>query len=732
MQRATSTSVLGNFNDTKFTHSGVTSTFFKQGESFMVRTDAADGTLKDFKVEYTFGVYPLQQYLIETNPGQLQALSIFWDARAAAEGGQRWEHLYPAEKIPAEDPLHWTGRLQNWNTMCAACHSTDLRKNYDATTNRFARTWKDINVACEACHGPASNHLRWAQALSGTSQGRAPPSTATSQMQANAPNATSQARTATRALPNSGFTTHLSHEDSGAQAWHFASRDDRIATFTGATRSPDRMEVCFPCHSRRSQLTEPAAQGATNFLDGYMPAVLDEGLYQADGQILDEVYEYGSFQQSRMHQRGVICSDCHNPHSLKLRHEGNGVCAQCHSPAAFDTPAHHHHPANKAAPLCADCHMPQRRYMVVDMRRDHSIRVPRPDLSLTHGTPNACDQCHANKGLKWQADAVARWFGKPSRPLPPLLATTNKDAKAAARSIREGATDTTLPAIVRATFASRLEGQTGDNARTALESALHDDNALVRATAAKSLAAWPAEIRVAPLTPLLEDQVRAVRIEAARALADVPESALSTQQQTARHTAERELIAAELANAERPEAHHNLAAHYMRQGDATKAESSLRTALRLDPWFIPAYVNLADVLRASDRDADAESLLTEARRRSPKSAAVAHSLGLLKVRTGDMKSALELLGAATRLAPEDARFGYVYAIGLQSAGRSTPALRELERVRRQAPADEAVLFALASIHRDLGHRAEALRWVQELLSINPQHADGQALRLSLR
>src|SRR5690606_31251824 len=108
-------------------------------------------------------VYPLQQYLIELPQGKLQALSIVWDSRPQEAGGQRWYHLYPDEKIEAGDELHWTGINQNWNFMCADCHSTNLQKNYDLASSTYNTTWSDMDVGCEACHGPGSNHIALAQ-----------------------------------------------------------------------------------------------------------------------------------------------------------------------------------------------------------------------------------------------------------------------------------------------------------------------------------------------------------------------------------------------------------------------------------------------------------------------------------------------------------------------------------------------------------------------------------------
>src|SRR5262245_5255049 len=164
MQMASEATVLGDFGDRRLSHAAITSTFFRRGGKFMIRTDGPDGKLADFEIKYTFGLRPLQQYLIELPGGRLQALSIAWDARSREAGGQRWFHLYPNERIDFRDELHWTRRQQNWNYMCADCHSTNVRKNYDAAADRYATTWSEINVACEACHGPGSLHVSRAEA----------------------------------------------------------------------------------------------------------------------------------------------------------------------------------------------------------------------------------------------------------------------------------------------------------------------------------------------------------------------------------------------------------------------------------------------------------------------------------------------------------------------------------------------------------------------------------------
>jgi hypothetical protein len=163
MQHVSDNSVRGDFNDASFDYYGVHSRFFRKDGKYLVETDGADGSLATFEVKYTFGVDPLQQYLVEFPDGRLQALSLAWDTRPREQGGQRWFHLYPNEQIKHDDVLHWTKLNQNWNFMCAGCHSTGVHKNYDATNDRFATTWTEISVGCEACHGQGSVHVTWAR-----------------------------------------------------------------------------------------------------------------------------------------------------------------------------------------------------------------------------------------------------------------------------------------------------------------------------------------------------------------------------------------------------------------------------------------------------------------------------------------------------------------------------------------------------------------------------------------
>lgn len=706
MQPANEQTVLGDFANARFTHRGVTSTFFRRDGKFFVHTDGPKGKLRDFEVTHTFGITPLQQYLVPFPDGRLQALGIAWDTRPKAQGGQRWFHLYPKETLRPSDPLHWTGREQTWNYQCAECHSTDLRKNFDAAQNRYATTWAELTVSCEACHGPGSAHVAWAE-----------------KRPSGAPKAPSG---------TTGFVVRLGRDEG---SWVMKDRQHGIAEWSGAPRSTAEVDACARCHARRRPITDPYPYGRP-FLDTHVPALLDTVLYHADGQILEEVFEYGSFVQSRMFRRGVTCSDCHEPHGLGLRAAGNGVCAQCHLTAKFDTPDHHRHKPGSDAARCVTCHMPERTYMVVDPRRDHSFQVPRPDLSAAVGTPNVCSRCHRDRPPKWAAKQIVRWYGPASharRPhFAPALDAGRRGLVTAGKALAVVATDQDQPGIARATALALLPEYLSPASLPAVETAINDVDPLVRSTALAAIETLPPTEQVRLAAPGLRDPVRAVRLAAAHALAGVPRQTLSAEQQANFDSTLAELIASETVNADRPEAHLNLANLYMRLGRAADAEAELRTALALDPRFVPALVNLADLLRALGRDADGERALERALRVAPDSAETLHALGLLRVRQGRRAEAVALLRRAAQRQPDSTRFAYVYAVALYGTGDPAGAIAVLEETHKRRPADRDVLTALVSYLRERGDSRGALRYAERLATLTPGDREVRSLVESLR
>ena len=674
MQPATSSTVLGDFDNASFTQYGVTSVFYKQGGRFFVKTEGESGELQEFEIGYAFGFYPLQQYLIDFSVGRKQALSIAWDSRPAEEGGQKWFHLYPDEKISANDVLHWTKPSQNWNTMCAECHSMNLQKNYNVDNATFDTTWTDIDVSCESCHGPGSNHVNWAKRVPGWN----------------------------------------SMQESLGLLLHLDERKDVFWQTDPTSGKPVRselkvtdkeIEICARCHSRRSPISENYAYGE-RLMDHYLPRTLDAGMYHDDGQIEDEVYVYGSFRQSKMYQAGVTCSDCHEPHSNELKLPGNTVCLQCHETKTFSQASHHFHDTKGPGAICADCHMPTKDYMVVDPRHDHSMRVPRPDLSEKFDTPNACTNCHLDKSAGWAADKVRTWYGRDAKGFQgytAVLSAARAGESSASYQLAELIRDTSSPEIARATALIELGPALSLQTIDVLPLALSDADPAVRTAAVSILDRTPYNVRARLGFPMLEDPVRMVRIAAARVLAAIPIGDLDPERRALLTRVGNEYIAAQMASAERPEAWTNLGNFYVAKRDWRKAIEVYRKAIETDPVFVPSYTNLADLYRVLGDETNAEKVLQEGLVWNEDDATIHHTLGLSLVRQGRIDEALIELAIPTGRAINNPRFVYVYAVALNSTGKTMDAINALTSAHDQYPNDQDILQALISFNRELGN-----------------------------
>ena len=705
MQPANAKTMLGNFEDVLFEHRGVKTRFFRRDSKYLVETQGADGAQHEYEVAYTFGVIPLQQYLIGFPDGRYQALTVAWDSRPQEQGGQRWFHLYPNEDIPPGDELHWTAPAHNWNFACAECHSTRLRKHYDAAADTYATRWSEIDVACEACHGPAKRHVAAATATGEDSTADYP--------------------------ADHGLVVKLG----GPGEWGFEA-DTSTAKLAKPGGGAAEVELCGRCHARRSQLSEDYVHGKP-LADTHRLQLLTQRYYHVDGQILDEVYVYGSLRQSLMHQAGVTCSDCHEPHSLKLRAEGNGVCASCHLASTYNLPEHHHHPADSAGAQCVECHMPSRTYMVVDPRHDHSMRIPRPDLSQALALPNACTQCHTDQTNQWAEDAIKGWYGKDSKPGHQRYARVLNAAREGKAGAGEGlsalALDESAPAIARATALQELTDFLQPQSLPAVQAGLTATDPLMRRTAIEVLQAVDVAARWPLVSPLLADPVLGVRVAAASVLSDVRAQDIEDPVlRTALEQAFEEYVSWQQLNTDRVEHWVNLAEFHFKQGQLAKAEKAFAEARRRNARFVPLYVNQADIYRALGREEDGERVLREGLKAVPEAANIQHALGLLLIRTGRREDAMIFLEEAYRRARENPRLGYVYGVALDSAAQHQRAIEVWTSVVERHPNDREALRVLAMALYKTGKHARALRHAEHLVVLSPEDPTARQLVAVLR
>ena len=660
MDVADDVTVLGDFNDAVVEFHGITSRFYRKGDKFFVHTQGPDGKMSDFEITYTFGWYPLQQYLVPFPGGRLQCLPIAWDVQE-----KKWYHLYPKTSIDPHDWLYWTNAAQNWNGMCAECHSTNLKKNYDVQSDSYRTTWSEIDVSCEACHGPGSRHVEWAE------------------------------------LPDMARPQTANYE---------------LVVKTKEMDSRAQVELCAPCHSRRAILGD-YTHAESDLLDSMLPSLLTPGLYFADGQILEEVYVYGSFTQSKMYSRNVRCSDCHDVHSIKKLKEGNALCLQCHRASVYDTKMHHFHKkkGESGAPIktadgkvlfevgtgaeCVQCHMPPRLYMVIDSRADHSFRIPRPDLSIKLGTPNACNRCHVDQTLQWADDYITKWYGPGRRAhYGTILAEGRKRSAGAHKDLVQLASDPLYPVIVRSTALSLLEAYPGAETDRAYEQALMDDEALIRRTAVSNLNVSDPKRQAALLSAMLYDPVKAVRIDAASRMAEISDPLLDSNQKMIFQTALDEYQKSMEYSADFAFGRYNLGNLYVNLRQPEKAVENFRAAIKIDALFFPAKVNLAMLYNQMGENNEAETLLREVATSNPEMVDVHYALGLLLAEEKKYTEAAKYLKLAAKGMPARARIHYNLGLLLQHLKQDSDAEASLLKAQELEPDNLDYLYALADFY----------------------------------
>jgi predicted CXXCH cytochrome family protein len=664
MQVANDSTVLGDFSGATFEADGVKNTLFKKDGKYFINTEGKDGQYRDFEIKYTFGHYPLQQYLVEFTKGHLQATRLSWDSR---EG--KWFHQYAGEKIPAHDFLHWTGNGQNWNTMCASCHSTDLRKNYFEQVDSFHTTFNEINVACESCHGPGSAHV---------------------------------------ALMKSGKT--VKPGESGLRYGKGIAGDSQL-------------QSCAPCHARKSDISSKALH-THEWMDDYIPQVISQEFYHADGQIREENFEYASFVQSKMYHNNVNCSNCHNPHSGRLVAEGNKLCTSCHDPK-YNSATHHFHPAESTGTQCINCHMPLKTYMGNDHRRDHSFRIPRPDQSVIYKTPNACTQCHQGKSDVWAKATVEQWYGT-SRTyhfsddlLPGSLLDENSE-----KHLIKLLADTSQPAIARATAAQYLGEIPSPNGAQALLAASKDNQAIVRFYSLKALNYFPQEVWQREAIVCLQDAVRSVRIAAAELYHSIGgEKVMEDRHKAAYRNAYAELENYLSAQSDFAVGNVMLADHHLKSNDYAMAVYYYVRGLERDNQLNYARLNLSAAQSASGNNVGAKATLLDALEIDPENDRGYYNLALLLYEMGETEEAIVNFRKAVSLESNIIGVYYNYGLILQQQGKAKDAEYIFKKGLEKSPNALNLHYALAYTYVSENKVEQARKHIQVLYRFAPNNPE---------
>jgi Flp pilus assembly protein TadD len=623
-------------------------------------------------VARVLGESPLRQFLVAADGGRWQTLEAAWDPHRA-----EWFNVFGAEDRRGGEWGHWTGRGMNWNSMCADCHNTALRKNYAPATDSYRTAMAEPGVGCEACHGPARAHVEWRR-----------------------------------------------HHGS-------ATTDPTLAKL----KPEEMLDACGTCHSRRAELTGRFVPGDA-FTDHFALATVDETAnYFVDGQVREEDYEFASFLSSRMHAAGVRCGDCHQPHSAKTLLPGNALCQRCHAGGANGAPviipaAHTFHRADSTGSQCVNCHMPQTTFMQRHRRHDHGFTIPDPLLTEELGIPNACNRCHTDRDTAWTRTAAEKWYGgklaRPTRERARWIAAARRGDRSAVSPLlgllRTNATPFWQGVAVRM-LESWVHESSVEQAVRKLDS---HTNSLVRANVVRALeplataGAGPARDTV---TARLEDADRSVRVAAAWTL----RSQLNLDSR-----AGRELRHSLEYQADQPVGQLRLGHFHASRGELPKALEHFRRAVAWDPNSPPLRRELAVALSQSGDAAGAVAELEAAAQLDPKEAEFRFLLALGYGEAERPERVQRELEAALRLNPNHARAAYNLGLLLHGRGDRERALTALLQAEAADSQDARIPYARATVHAELGQRDEARTAARRALELRPGWTGAEELVRSLR
>ncbi len=602
--------------------SGVVYELSEENGTFLLRVLHDDGSVDTHELIGVIGETPLRQYLTILPGNKVQTISASYDVLE-----DRWFDVFAGEDREPGEWGHWSGQGMNWNANCAYCHTTEYEKGFDFEGNAYHSSWVQQGLACASCHTGLEDHVE-------------------------------------------------------------AARADENYTSTLEQLSSEQVtESCAACHSRRDQLTADDFTPGDHYDDHFALSLPDQpGLYYPDGQILDEVFVYASFEMSRMGHAGVSCLDCHNPHTLEtiLPVENNLLCMRCHSGGLMDAQIidpveHSRHPAGSSGNSCVECHMPKTTYMQVDPRADHGFLHPDPLMTRELGIPNACNNCHEHKdeSVAWAIEWAEEWYGEelaesPQRRRARAISAAYEFDPAALDDLLALTESEEVPAW-RATYAGLLSNYLpNQRVERTLRNLMDDESPLVRSRATDGIART--ERGEAGLLDQLDDPSRSVRLAAARGLAvrnqPVPDEEVNAEWQRYLQF-----------NSDRPQTLFFLAHEAVREGRQDDVRKHLERAVSLDRVNPEVYHQSAVLLSAARLNEVAARYLYTGWELAPENPNFPYSLGLLAAEENDLESAVDYLEQTVAIEPQFYRAWYNLSLAYSQLNRHEDAARAMRRAR---------------------------------------------------
>ena len=423
-----------------------------------------------------------------------------------------------------------------------------------------------------------------------------------------------------------------------------------------------------------------------------------------------------------MYHNDVTCINCHDAHSLKLKFEDNKLCLQCHVPETYNSPSHHFHSNNSEGAKCINCHMTGKYYMGNDFRRDHSFRIPRPDLSIKYGTPNACIQCHADKDNKWAWDNFKKQYGEPDyKHFSELLAPGLVGAEHGFNSLLELARDTIYPDIARASAVNGMNNYLDTDAINNMISFLNDDSALVRAATLDGLGNIDSNDYVNYLLPMLKDEKRSVRVKAFFAVSHLEDIQIPNEYKEVYKKVKKEFETKLNVTSDFVGGRVKKADYYLKQGDLQAAIKGYESALELDNINNIVRTNLANLYYRDQNYPKVEEAYKKIIELEPEYAQTYYSYSLLLAELNRLDEAIEQMHLAIKYMPENIRFYYNLSLLYDKVNNLKQAESIAAKGLKLDVNNESLLYVLAYVYNKGGQRDKAKNIASRLVQLYPNN-----------
>ena len=642
------------------------------GKSAMSMKENEADKENNYEVTWALGGKNVYYFLTPLENGKLQTIPLAYDVK-----NKNWYNnpesamRHFQEGTAPDEALPWKDRQYTFNTSCYSCHVSQLKNNYDLTSDSYQSTWKEPGINCETCHGPASEHIKIFE------------------------NAREGEQIKTLGLISTKVFTNEQHN------W-----------------------ACAPCHAKMNPISSGYTPG-DRFFDNYDLTGLESNDFYPDGRDLGENYTYTGWMMNECNQSGQLhCVMCHTSSGRdRFKDNPNDACKMCHEENVINVVEHSGHKEGSAGAVCINCHMPKTEFGKM-VRSDHSFRPPMPEATIKFGSPNACNICHTDKTPEWANETVKKRKNGNYQEETLQWAEVLNEARSGdwknADKIFDYIQKEKLNEVVIASFIRLLNNFNNEKKWPVLTVALKSKSPMVRSSAAAGLMGNFDEEVKQDLVQACNDEYKVVRIAAAASLSAFPENAFSDAEKQVVAKATDEYMNSIVSRPDDWSAHYNLALYYQNRGENVKALNSYETATNLYPDAVMPLINSSIIYSYTGNSVKAEENLKKAISIDPDNEAANLNLGLLLAEQGKMDEAAKALKIALKANPEQAVAAYNLSV-ISSAKSINDAIYYAQIATDINPDEPKYAYTLAYYQYQDNEKNQAEETLKTLIKSHPEY-----------